>query len=386
MAKRDYYAVLGVAKDADERKLKVAYRRVAMRNHPDRNQGDEAAEERLKEANEAYGVLSDSEQRSTYDRLGHDGLRMAQQGGGFSGGAGGFGAGFEDIFGDIFSNIFRDSDFGGGSRSHRRQQGRHLRFGLTLDLEKAVKGCSERITLPSRPVVCTSCKGDGAAPGSAPERCRHCQGSGVVRMTQGIFTMQQSCPHCGGSGSEIGTTCGDCSGSGRVNESETMSVRIPPGVDDGEELRLHAKGEAGVRGAPPGDLFIRVNVPPHPMFRREGSDLRCEATVSMIEAALGGPLDLPALGGGKLRAKLKAGTQSGEVLRLRGKGVRTLRRALPGDLLCRIVVETPRKLDENQQRLLLDLADTMDDKTRHSPQRDSWVQRLKQHFSADGGR
>ncbi len=378
MAKRDYYQVLGVSKDADERELKGAYRRLAMRNHPDRNPGDEAAEECLKEANEAYGVLSDAEQRNTYDRFGHDGLRMAQQ----SGGAG-FGAGFEDIFGDIFGNIFRDGDIG-GSRHRQSQQGRHLRFVLTLDLEQAVAGCSERVTLPSRPVACTACDGSGSASDSGPVRCRHCHGSGTVRMTQGIFTVRQSCPHCGGGGHEIGDPCSDCGGSGRVNESETMSVKIPPGVDDGEELRLHGKGEAGVRGAPPGDLFIRVKVRPHSMFQREGRDLRCEATVDIIEASLGGPLELPALGGGKLRTKLKAGIQSGEVLRLRGKGVRTLRRAAPGDLLCRVVVETPRNLDENQRRLLLDLADTMDHKTRHSPQRNSWLQRLKQHFSAEG--
>ena len=213
MTKRDYYEVLGVSRDVDERELKVAYRRLAMRHHPDRNPGDEAAEECLKEANEAYGVLSDAEQRGTYDRFGHDGLRMAQQGGGGFGGGGG-GAGVDDIFGDIFGNIFRDVEFG-SARRRPRQQGRHLRFALKLGLEQAAVGCRERVTLPSRPVICHGCKGSGSASDSGPVRCHHCHGSGAVRMTQGIFTMQQTCAHCGGSGTEIGDPCGDCGGSGR---------------------------------------------------------------------------------------------------------------------------------------------------------------------------
>ena len=378
MAKRDYYELLGVPRDVNAADLKSAYRRIAMRNHPDRNPDNHAAEERLKDANEAYGVLSDAEQRGTYDRFGHDGLRMAQQGGG---GGGGGGAGIDDIFGDIFGSVFRDADFG-GTRRQPRQQGRNLKFSLRLDLEKAAVGCSERVTLPSRPVVCSGCEGSGAAPGGGGATdCRHCGGSGAVRRTQGIFTMQQTCGNCGGSGLEIRAPCGSCAGSGRVNQSETVSVSIPAGVSDGDELRLHGKGEAGVRGAPAGDLFIKIQEAPHEMFQREGAHLRCEATVSITEAALGSTLELPMLGGGTARAKLKAGTQSGDVLRLRGKGVRTLRRATPGDLLCRVIVEVPRNLNEQQQQLLRDLADSLGHKT-HCPQRSSWLQRLKQHFAA----
>ncbi|MGB5511464.1 MAG: molecular chaperone DnaJ, partial [Woeseiaceae bacterium] len=329
MAKRDYYEVLGVSKSASADEIKKAYRRLAMKHHPDRNKDGDGSEARFKEAKEAYEVLKDTDKRATYDRFGHDGLK------GPTGGPGGFGAeGFGDIFGDVFGDIF-----GGGRRSGGGPQvfrGADLGYELQLDLEKAVAGDSVTIDVPTQ-VSCDTCKGSGAKKGSEPVTCSTCSGVGQVRMQQGFFSIQQTCPACKGAGTTIADPCSACHGRGRVRKTRTLSVKVPAGVDDGDRIRLSGEGEAGRNGGPAGDLYVEIRVKPHKIFKREGSNLSCEVPVSFATAALGGEVELPTLDG-NVSLKVPAGTQSGKVFRLRGKGVTTVRDPRQGDLFAEVAV------------------------------------------------
>ncbi|MFQ5610221.1 MAG: molecular chaperone DnaJ, partial [Woeseiaceae bacterium] len=314
MAKRDYYQVLGVSKTATADEIKKAYRRLAMKFHPDRNTDDSGAEEKFKEAKEAYEVLRDDEKRSAYDQFGHDAVR------GGMGGAGGFSGaeGFADIFGDVFGDIFGQGRSRGGRQAFR---GAELGFDLKLDLETAVAGDSVQIDVPTQ-IACEVCDGSGARKGTDPSTCTTCSGAGQVRMQQGFFSVQQTCPACRGAGTIISDPCDSCHGRGRVRKTRTLSVKVPAGVDDGDRIRLSGEGEAGRNGGPPGDLFVEIRVRPHKIFEREGSDLSCEVPVSFGAATLGGEVELPTLDG-NVSLKIPAGTQSGKVFRLRGKGVTT---------------------------------------------------------------
>ena len=371
MAKRDYYEVLGVSKSASADEIKKAYRRLAMKHHPDRNKDDDAAEVRFKEAKEAYEVLKDSEKRAAYDRFGHDGVRGA------AGGPGGFGAeGFGDIFGDVFGDIF-----GGGRRGAGPQvfRGADLGYELRLDLEKAVAGDNITIDVPTQ-VSCDTCNGSGAKKGSDPVKCSTCGGVGQVRMQQGFFSIQQTCPACKGAGTTIADPCNDCHGRGRVRKTRTLAVKVPAGVDDGDRIRLSGEGEAGRNGGPAGDLYVEIRVNPHKIFERDGSNLSCEVPVSIAAATLGGEVELPTLDG-TVALKVPAGTQSGKVFRLRGKGVRTVRDARVGDLFAQVAVETPVHLTAEQKELLerFDAA-LQSGGERHSPRAGGWLDTVKRFF------
>ena len=370
MAKRDYYEVLGVSKSASAGEIKKAYRRLAMKYHPDRNKDDAKAEDRFKEAKEAYEVLNDAEKRSAYDQFGHDGLR--------GGGQGGFGAeGFSDIFGDVFGDIF-----GGGRGGAQVFRGADLAYELPLELEKAISGDSVTIDVPSQ-VSCDTCAGSGARKGTKPQQCATCKGGGQVRMQQGFFSIQQTCPNCKGSGTTITDPCNDCRGRGSVHKTRTLSVKVPAGVDDGDRIRLSGEGEAGRNGGPPGDLFVQIRLRPHKLFQREGANLLCEVPISFAQAALGGDVELPTLHGSNVSLKVPAGTQSGKVFRLRGKGVVTVRDARKGDLFARVAVETPVNLTAEQKELLGAFDATMQDST-HSPRVGGWFDTVKRLFERIG--
>ena len=376
MAKRDYYEVLGVSKSASADEIKKAYRRLAMKYHPDRNKGDGDSEGKFKEAKEAYEVLRDSDRRAAYDRFGHDGLRGAGMGG-----PGGFSAeGFSDIFGDVFGDIF-----GGGGRRSGRQvfRGADLGYELRLDLEKAVHGDTVTIEVPSQ-VTCESCDGSGAKKGTIPDQCSTCGGAGQVRMQQGFFSIQQTCPACKGAGTIISDPCDDCHGRGRVRKTRTLSVKVPAGVDAGDRIRLAGEGEAGRNGGPPGDLYVEIRLEPHKIFMRDGADLSCEVPISFATAALGGEVELPTLDG-NVSLKVPAGTQSGKVFRLRGKGVTTVRDPRTGDLFAKVAVETPVNLT-NEQRELLSKFDTtvQSGGDKHSPRADTWFDTVKRFFERIG--
>lgn len=354
MAKRDYYEVLGVAKTAAEDEIKKAYRKLAMKFHPDRNPDNPEAEEKFKEATEAYEVLSDSEKRSMYDRMGHG----AFEGGFGGGGGGGFSA--EDIFsqfGDIFG-----SAFGGGGRGQQRQRqqrGSDLRYVMELSLEEAIKGAKKTISF-SAPAPCESCDGKGAKNASDVETCKTCHGSGQVRIQQGFFAVQQTCSSCRGAGKTIKNPCHSCHGSGVKDRQQTLEVTIPAGVDNGDRVRLAGKGEA-IRSGQAGDLYVEVTVREHEIFQRDGADLYMDVPISIADAALGKELEIPTLDG-RVSLKIPEGTQTGKLFRLRGKGVRPVRSSMTGDLLCRIVVETPTQLSERQRELLLELQQTFVDR------------------------
>lgn len=377
MAKRDYYEVLGVSKNATEDELKKAYRRLAMKHHPDRNAGDDSAEEKFKEAKEAFDVLSDSRKRSAYDQFGHAGVDPSAGAG--TGHAGGFGgAGFGDIFDSVFGDIFGQGGGGhaGGARVYR---GADLRYDLELNLEEAVSGSTIKIRVPKM-VGCKSCNGTGAKKGSKPANCPTCNGLGQVRMQQGFFSIQQTCPQCRGQGKIIKDPCSDCRGQGRVRDNKTISVKVPPGVDSGDRIRLSGEGEAGENGGPSGDLYVHIMVREHPIFTRDGSDLYCDIPISFATAALGGELEVPTLAG-KVKLKIPAETQSGKLFRLRGKGVRTIRSATKGDLMCRAMVETPVNLSRRQKELLEELESTMQSGgKKHSPRASSWLDGVKKFF------
>jgi len=372
MAKRDYYEVLGVSKSASADEIKKAYRRLAMKHHPDRNKDDsDESEGRFKEAKEAYEVLKDSDKRAAYDQFGHDGLRRGP------GGAGGFGAeGFGDIFGDVFGDIFGGARRGGGPQVFR---GADLGYELKLDLETAVAGEGVTIDVPTQ-VTCDTCDGSGAKKGSEPVTCSTCGGAGQVRMQQGFFSIQQSCPACKGAGTTISDPCTECHGRGRVRQTRTLSVKVPAGVDDGDRIRLSGEGEAGRNGGPAGDLYVEIRVEPHKLFEREGSNLSCEVPVSMATATLGGEVELPTLDG-NVALKVPAGTQSGKVFRLRGKGVTTVRDARQGDLFAKVAVETPVNLTAEQREMLEKFDESVKaGGEKHSPRAGGWIDTVKRFF------
>jgi molecular chaperone DnaJ len=369
MAKRDYYEILGVAKNASEADLKKAFRRLAMKHHPDRNPGDKAAEESFKEAKEAYEVLTDPQKRAAYDQFGHAGVDPSA-GGGPRGGAS-----FSDIFEDIFGDIFGGGR-GGGSRVYR---GSDLQYNLEITLEEAVFGTEVKIRVPSL-VECGECHGSGAEKGTTPETCGTCGGVGQVRMQQGFFSVQQTCPRCHGTGKLITSPCHACHGQGRVEEHKTLSVKVPAGVDSGDRIRLSGEGEAGINGGPPGDLYVQIHVKPHKLFTRKGNDLLCEVPISFVTAALGGDLEIPTLDG-RVNLKIPEETQSGRLFRLRGKGVKSVHGGARGDMICRVSVETPVNLTKRQKELLRELDETMKaGGTRHSPQEEGWLDGVKGFF------
>lgn len=371
MAKRDYYEVLGVERGASEAELKKAYRRLAMKYHPDRNPDDKDAEDKFKEANEAYEILTDANKRAAYDQYGHAGVDPNM-----GAGAGGFGGGnFSDIFGDVFGDIF------GGGRAGRSsvQRGSDLRYTLELDLEEAVRGTTVTIKVPTL-VGCKTCDGSGAKKGTSPTTCTTCGGHGQVRMQQGFFAVQQTCPRCHGTGQMITDPCRDCHGQGRVQEHKTLSVKVPPGVDSGDRIRLAGEGEAGANGGPTGDLYVVVSVREHKIFQRDGKNLYCEVPISFADAALGGELEVPTLDG-RVKLKIPEGTQTGKLFRLRGKGVVPVRGGAPGDLLCRVVLETPVNLTKRQRELLGELRDTLQaEGSNQSPRAKSWFEGVKNFF------
>ena len=370
MSKRDYYEVLGVAKGADEQDIKKAYRRVAMKYHPDRNPDAPDADQKFKEASEAYEVLSDPDKRAAYDQFGHAGVDSQVGAGGFQAGS------FSDIFGDVFGDIFS----GGRARSGP-ERGSDLGYNLKLSLEDAVKGSSVNIRVPTL-VACESCNGSGSKPGSDPSTCDTCNGVGQVRMRQGFFQVQQTCPKCRSKGKTITDPCTDCRGQGRVQQTKTLSVKVPPGVDTGDRIRLSGEGEAGPDGGPPGDLYVQMSVEDHPIFEREGKHLYCELPISVADAALGSDLEVPTLEG-KVKLKIPAETQTGRLFRLRGKGVKPVRGGAVGDLLCRVVVETPVNLTPRQKELLEELQASMSDSdagSRHAPRQTSWFEGVKRFF------
>ncbi|MFB9886535.1 molecular chaperone DnaJ [Balneatrix alpica] len=378
MSKRDFYEVLGLQKNASEADIKKAYRRMAMKYHPDRNPDDKEAEAKFKEVSEAYEVLSDAKKKAAYDQFGHAGVDG--NGGGFGGGGFSGGGSFQDIFGDVFGDIFGGGG-GGFGRAGRGgpQRGSDLRYTLELDLEEAVKGCQKSIRIPSL-VECETCDGSGAKPGTQPQTCSTCGGAGQIRMQQGFFAVQQTCPACHGAGKVIADPCRDCHGRGRVEETKTLNVKIPAGVDSGDRIRLSGEGEAGLQGGPAGDLYVQVSVREHPIFERDGKNLYCEVPVSIVDAALGGELEVPTLDG-RVKLKIPAETQTGKLFRLRGKGVVPVRGGAPGDLICRVAVETPVNLTARQKELLREFQASMDDEgERHSPKKKSFFDGVKKFF------
>ena len=374
MSKRDYYEVLGVDRGVDDRELKKAYRRMAQKYHPDRNPGDAESEASFKEAKEAYEVLKDPQKRQAYDQFGHAGVDSSMGGGhGGPGGPGGFG----DIFGDVFSDIF-----GGGRARHGGvYRGADLRYTMELSLEDAVAGTTTTIKVPTK-VKCGVCNGSGAKKGTSPKTCGTCHGHGQVRMQQGFFSVQQTCPTCHGKGTVIGDPCDSCHGSGKVNQTKTLSVKVPPGVDTGDRIRLSGEGEAGEQGGPPGDLYVEISVRRHPIFTREDSNLYCEVPISFATAVLGGELEVPTLTG-KVTLKVPEETQSGKTFRLKGKGVKPVRGGPVGDLFCRVAVETPVKLNGKQKELLRQFDESLHAGGKsHSPQAHSWLDGVKEFFES----
>jgi molecular chaperone DnaJ len=368
MSKRDYYEILGVSKDADPKDIKKAYRRVAMKFHSDRNSDDPKSDDKFKEASEAYEILSDAEKRAAYDRFGHAGVEANMGGGG--------GGSFSDVFGDVFGDIFG----GGAGRGHAGpQRGSDLRYTLDISLESAVRGTTVEIRVPTL-ATCDICDGSGAKEGSSPTTCGTCGGAGQVRMQQGFFQVQQTCPTCRGKGKSISDPCGGCHGQGRVERTKTLSVKVPPGVDTGDRIRLSGEGEAGPDGGPPGDLFVQMSVQQHAIFERDGKNLYCEVPITVADAALGGELEVPTLDG-RVKLKIPAGTQTGKLFRLRGKGVKQVRGGTVGDLLCRAAVETPVNLNKRQKELFKELQEIHGECGKsQAPRQIRWFEGVKSFF------
>ncbi|CRL62609.1 molecular chaperone DnaJ [Proteus vulgaris] len=374
MAKRDFYEVLGLSKNADEKEIKRAYKRLAMKYHPDRNQGDKESESKFKEIKEAYEILSDAQKRAAYDQYGH----AAFEQGGFGGqGGGGFGGGadFGDIFGDVFGDIF-----GGGRRQQRASRGSDLQYNMDLTLEEAVRGVTKEIRIPTLE-TCDKCHGSGAKEGTSAETCSTCHGAGQVHLRQGFFTVQQACPTCHGRGKVIKEPCSKCHGDGRVERYKTLSVKIPAGVDTGDRIRLSGEGEAGENGAPAGDLYVQVHVRQHHIFERDGNNLYYEVPINFAIAALGGEIEVPTLDG-RVKLKIPAETQTGKMFRMKGKGVKSVRSSTVGDLMCRVVVETPVKLNEKQKELMEQLGESFGGKSgeKNTPRSKSFLDGVKKFF------
>jgi len=374
MAKRDYYEVLGINRDAGADEVKKAYRKLAMKHHPDRDQGNQGAADKFKEISEAYEVLSDAQKKAAYDRYGHAGVEQNVGGGPGTQGFDGFADAFSDIFGDIFSG----SRGGGRSNVYR---GADLRYNLEITLEEAARGADKTIRIPTIE-ECETCHGTGAKPGTQPQTCSTCGGAGQVRIQQGFFSIQQTCPKCHGTGRIIPDPCKSCGGAGRVKSHKTLEVKIPAGIDEGMRLRHAGHGEPGVNGGPAGDLYVEIRIRSHAVFKREGDDLHCEMPISFTTAALGGEIEIPTLEG-MARLKIPAETQSGRAFRLRGKGIRNVRSHAQGDLMCHVLVETPVKLTERQRELLKEFEELSNtDSDRHNPKAKSWMNKVKDFFSA----
>ncbi|MBK5143238.1 molecular chaperone DnaJ [Budviciaceae bacterium BWR-B9] len=373
MAKKDYYEVLGVGRDADEREIKKAYKRLAMKHHPDRNQGDKDSEEKFKEIKEAYEILTDAQKKAAYDQYGHAAFEQGGMGGGGFGGGFSGGGDFNDIFGDVFGDIF-------GGRRQRASRGSDLQYTMTLTLEEAVRGVAKEIRIPTL-AECDVCHGSGAKAGTSSTTCSTCHGAGQVQMRQGFFAVQQTCPTCHGRGKIIKDPCNKCHGQGRVEKTKTLSVKIPAGVDTGDRIRLSGEGEAGENGAPAGDLYVQVQVKQHPIFERDGNNLYCEVPINFAMAALGGEIEVPTLDG-RVNLKVPAETQTGKLFRMRGKGVKSVRGGSQGDLLCRVVVETPVKLNEKQKELLRELEESLGGEkgAKNSPRSKSFFDGVKKFF------
>ncbi len=342
MSKRDYYEILGVSKTASEAELKSAFRKLAMQCHPDRHPGDTAAEAKFKELNEAYQVLSDSQKRGAYDRYGHQAFEQ---------GGGGGNPDFSDFMSDIFDSFFGDARRGGPRSANGRERGADLRYNLEIGLEDAFAGKNASIRVPTS-IACEVCSGTGAKPGSKSRQCPTCGGHGKVRANQGFFSVERTCPTCAGRGEIIDDPCKNCQGAGRVTRERTLSVNIPAGVEDGTRIRLAGEGEAGLRGGPAGDLYIFLSIQPHAIFQRDGADLFCRVPIGLVQAALGGEIEVPTLTGEQARVKIPEGTQTGKQFRLKGKGMSVLRSREVGDLYIQVVVETPQKLTARQRELL----------------------------------
>ena len=372
MSKRDFYEILGVNRDASDADIKKAYRKLAMKYHPDRNPDSKDAEEHFKEAKQAYEVLSEPDKRAAYDRYGHAGVDPSMG----AGGGQGF-EGFGDAFGDIFGDIFG----GGGGRGGRSNvyRGADLRYNLEISLEEAARGAEKTIRIPTQE-RCDTCGGSGAKAGSQAKPCPTCGGAGQVRIQQGFFSIQQTCPKCHGSGSYIPDPCGTYHGAGRVKKQKTLEVKIPAGIDEGMRLRHGGHGEPGINGGPSGDLYVEIHIKSHAVFQREGDDLHCEMPISFATAALGGDIEIPTLDG-MARIKVPAETQTGKVFRLRGKGIRNVRSHVQGDLMCHVLVETPVKLTERQKEILQEFQSIgSENADRQNPKAKSWMDKVKDFF------
>lgn len=373
MAQEDFYSLLGVPRNASEADIKKAYRKLAMRYHPDKNPGNKEAEEKFKQVKEAYEILSDQQKRAAYDQFGHAGVNPNM--GGFRSGGGG--SGFSDVFEDIFGDIFGSRRSGGGRSASQR--GADLRYDLSISLEDAVRGVSVEVQVP-RHVGCPECHGQGTKKGSPPATCSDCDGAGQIRMQQGFFSIQQTCPRCRGAGRVITDPCLTCHGQGRIRENKKLSVKIPAGIDNGDCIRVSGEGEAGIHGGATGDLYVQIALKEHAIFKRQESDLYCEVPISFSLAGLGGEIEIPTLDG-RVKLKIPAETQTGKLFRLRGKGVRSVRNSRVGDLICAVIVETPIDLNNKQRELLQQFAKALEeDKKNHSPRERSWFQSVKKFF------
>jgi molecular chaperone DnaJ len=375
MAKRDFYEILGVSKTASEEEIKKSYRKLAMKYHPDRNPDNKESEEKFKEVKEAYEMLTNPDKREAYDRHGHAGVDPNMGGGGFGGGAGGFG----DAFGDIFGDIFGGGAGRGRSSGPQVYRGGDLRYNLEITLEQAAAGYDTTIRVPSWD-KCDTCHGSGAKPGTQPVTCTTCAGHGQVRMQQGFFSIQQTCPKCHGSGKIIPEPCAACSGAGRIKRNKTLEVKIPAGIDNGMRIRSTGNGEPGTNGGPSGDLYVEIHIKAHAVFQREGDDLHCEMPISFTKATLGGEIEVPTLSG-KVSFTIPEGTQSGKTFRLKSKGIKGVRSGYHGDLFCHVVVETPVKLNDKQKDLLREFDRlTSEGGAKHSPQSKGWMDKVKDFF------